>query len=374
MDGVLTLLVVESLSRGDLLEILAKGILITLVGISLCSELSFMPAVIRHRMALGTVLCLTILPLLSWGLPSWDLPILGREITRGDLDAWSFVVPIYLAVCLFLIVRLCVDVAGTALMSDRAKSAGTAWDLLPDLDHGLGDVRVKISTEIRTPLTWGWIRPCVILPRGATAWNAQDLSMILQHELTHIERADWVVHLLGRCVYALYWPIPGIRQLMRQLSLSMEQACDDRVLATGVPASRYAAMLLRQARGNRVPATVSLGHGCELGIRIRYLVVEIVDHSVLATSTTATLLASVALCVPLATMQLASRPELPELTWGGANPQKQSVAPLAAPNTLQFDPSAIAALQPGPEHPLRLPEVERPPEYKRQEKPTIPPP
>jgi hypothetical protein len=56
---------------------------------------------------------------------------------------------------------------------------------------------------------------------------------------------------------------------MRQLSLSIEQASDDRVLATGVPAPRCEAMLLRQARGNRVPATVSLGYGSELNIRIR---------------------------------------------------------------------------------------------------------
>jgi TonB family protein len=173
--------------------------------------------------------------------------------------------------------------------------------------------------------------------------------MILQHELTHIERADWAGYLLAPCVHALYWPVPRIPHLMRQLSLSIEPASDDRVLATGVPAPRCAAMLLRQARGNRVPATVSLGYGSELNIRIRKLVVEIVDHSVIATGNTATLLASLALCVPLAAMQIGSRGELPELTRGGANPKKYNVEPSTPLDTMQFDESATRQrCTPGP--------------------------
>ena len=335
-----------------------------------------MPAVVRHRIAFGTVFCLAVLPLLSWVIPSWELSILPRETAAGGSDLLSLavvLVPIYLSVALFLFARLCIDIVGTALLSGRAISAGSALELLPDLDHTRGDVQVRFCGEIRTPLTWGWTKPQILLPQEATDWDAQDLLMILQHELAHIERADWMGHLLARCIHALYWPVPGIRHLMRQLSLSMEQACDDRVLATGVPAPSYAAMLLRQASGNRVPATVSLGHGSELGIRIRYLVVEIVDHSVLATGITATLVTCVVLSVPLATMQLGSRPELPELIWGSASPKKENVAPdpLA---TLQFDESALSALHPGPKHPARTPEAEKPPKYQGQEKPTIPPP
>ncbi len=223
-------------------------------------------------------------------------------------------VPIYLGVTLFLFARLCLDVVSTAMLSGRALSIGPASDLLPDLDHACADVQVKVSSEIRTPLTWGAMKPRVLLPRGATDWDTQDLSMVLQHELTHIERADWMGHLLARCVHALYWPVPGIRQLMRQLSLSMEQACDDRVLATGVSAPRYAAM------------------------------------------------------------QLGNRPEIPELIWGSANQKKESAAAIAPLEALQFDESVMAALHPGPRHPLRPPEAEKPPKYKGQEKPTIPPP
>lgn len=372
------LFIAELLSPGDLLGLFAKGTFICLVGVAVGSEQSFMPAVLRHRIALVTVFCLAVLPLLSWAMPSWELPILAREAAGRESSMWGFVamlVPVYLGVTLFLLARLCVDIVRTAMLSGRAIPAGSALQLLSELDHSRRDVQVKFSVEIRTPLAWGWLKPRVLLPEGAMGWATEDLSMVLQHELTHIERADWLGHLLARCVHALYWPVPGIRHLMRQLSLSMEQACDDRVLATGVPAPSYAAMLLRQASGNRVPATVSLGHGSELGIRIRYLVVEIVDHSVFARGATATLVACVVLLAPLATMQLGDRPELPQPFWGSEKHQARSMQPVVpAAAAMQFDESVLAQLRPGPEHPVRPALAEKPPKFYGQEKPTIPPP
>lgn len=375
------LLLVESLPPGDFLALFVKSTFICLLGVSLGSELSFLPAVARHRIALGTVLCLAVLPLLSWTMFTWELPILQRETGGGESDLHSLaavLLAIYLVVALLLLAKLCVDLISTALLSGRAIPAGTASQLLPSLLHPRGDVRVKTSREIRTPFTWGWLKPSVLLPQEASDWAAEDLSMVLQHELTHIQRADWLAHLLARCVHALYWPLPGTRILMRQLSLSMEQACDDRVLATGVPAPSYAAMLLRQATGVKVPATVSLGQSSELGIRIRNLVVEIVDHSVLGTGTVATFTATFFTCVvitmPLATMQLGSRPELPELVWGSAKPKPKSIEPTVPTESMQIDESALAALRPGPEHPVRPSTVEKPPKFKGQEKPSIPPP
>lgn len=78
----------------------------------------------------------------------------------------------------------------------------------------------------------------------------------------------------------------------------------------------------------------------------------------IATGNTATLLASLALCVPLAAMQIGSRRELPELTRGGANPKKYNVEPSTPLDTMQFGESA---LYPGPKHPLRPTTAEKPP-------------
>ncbi len=178
-------------------------------------------------------------------------------------------------------------------------------------------------------------------------------------------------------MHALYWPVPGIRHLLRQLSLSAEQACDDLVLASGAPAHSYAAMLLRLARGTSVPATVSLGHDSELGIRIRYMVVEIVDHGVGARGAIATFVACAVLTTPLAAVQLASRPELPVqplLPWGSVDLPGQKALPGDTAATMQFDESVLTLLEPGPQRPPRPPDVAQPPQVQWQEKPSIPPP
>jgi hypothetical protein len=90
--------------------------------------------------------------------------ILARDAARGSSEPWCFVVPIYFAVTLLLLVRLCVDLVDIALISSLAIPAGAASDLLPDIDHAQGDAQVKTSSEIRTPLTWDWMSPRVLLP------------------------------------------------------------------------------------------------------------------------------------------------------------------------------------------------------------------
>ncbi len=377
MDVALYLFAPGSLIHEQLPVILAKGTLICVLAVSLCRELSFMPAVVRHRIALGAVCCLALLPMLSWGLPTWQLPILPRDSAgsgSGQFDLMALLCAAYLMVAVFLLFRLVLDVSHIARVSRRAVATGAAQDLVPELDHRRGSVPVLISDEIASPLALGWLEPRVLIPRDALNWDCQDRLMAVQHELTHIERNDWLGHVLSRLVHAVYWPVPGIRQLMRQLSLSMEQACDDEVLASGASAPVYAALLLRQARGNQLPASVALGQGSELGIRIRYLVEEIVDHSIRPTGALLSLSGCVLLSMPLAAMQLGTQPTVPVLEWGSVK-QDSVIQPLStSESSVRLNESVIKALSPGPEQPDYPPHVERPPHFEALEKPTIPPP
>lgn len=377
METVLTLLTSSGIAPGSLAGLLAKGLLICLVGLFLCSELSLMAAAVRHRIAFGAVICLAALPLLSWSLVPWELEVLPRGYGDGFADPGGIsrmLVLAYLMVALFLLARLCRDVLEVWRLSRGARVVGRH-----PLPRGLccKSIRIAISDEIRTPVTCGWLRPQVLLPEAALAWSRDDLSMVLLHERAHIDRADWPVHLLARCVHVLYWPVPGLRQLLRQLSLSAEQACDDRVLASGASPSEYAAMLLRQARGNALPATVSLGRESELGIRVRYMVVEIADHSVLARGAVATFALSMGLAAPLAAMHLGDRPEVPVLplvAWGAVGPALHATTPPGGAGRQPVDVSAVDALRPGPARPDRPLLVPYPPKLEWQQKPTIPPP
>ncbi|MEM1145924.1 MAG: M56 family metallopeptidase, partial [Pseudomonadota bacterium] len=231
MIDVVSSLLFASIGLGAVLALLAKGTLLCLLGVSVASECADMPAIVRHRIALGTVSCLAALPFLAAVLASWDLPILPRDAKSWSTEhslSGSLLISVYVSVAVILLLRLCIDVLGIAKLSGRARNVDTAAQLSPDLDHPRGSTPVKYSDEIRAPLTWGWLRPQVLMPESASNWNAEDLAMVLQHELAHVQRMDWAGHLLARCVHAIYWPVPGIRVLLRQLSLAAEQACDDR--------------------------------------------------------------------------------------------------------------------------------------------------
>jgi TonB family protein len=99
--------------------------------------------------------------------------------------------------------------------------------------------------------TWGWRRPVVLVPDVAGAWPEDRIRTVLAHELAHVRRRDWLVNLLADTLRALLWWNPLAWLVCRRLRHDSELACDDAVLAAGVPASRYAADLLEIARAGQ---------------------------------------------------------------------------------------------------------------------------
>ena len=100
-------------------------------------------------------------------------------------------------------------------------------------------------------MTWGFVRPVVVLPRAATSWDNEQLRIVLLHELGHVRARDWAFNLIGRVVCALYWFHPGVWWVARGLREDCELACDDRVIAAGVRRSDYAELLLSAATALR---------------------------------------------------------------------------------------------------------------------------
>ncbi|HSA95070.1 MAG TPA: M56 family metallopeptidase, partial [Acidobacteriota bacterium] len=123
-------------------------------------------------------------------------------------------------------------------------------------------VRLKSHPGVLIPLTWGWRRPTVLMPRGADGWSEEDRSSALFHELSHIKRRDFVVMLLVRASLALFWWNPLGWIVYRELLKEQELACDELVLRAGIKPSSYAASLLafRRSAGFRWnPSAALLG-------------------------------------------------------------------------------------------------------------------
>jgi hypothetical protein len=115
---------------------------------------------------------------------------------------------------------------------------------------------VRIARDI-TPLTFGALRPLVLLPASSESWPTERRRMVLLHELAHVQRRDCLLQAIGQVACALHWFNPLAWLAQRLMRREREIAADDRVLATGVLPSAYAAQLLAVARG--------LGAGARLG-------------------------------------------------------------------------------------------------------------
>jgi beta-lactamase regulating signal transducer with metallopeptidase domain len=111
--------------------------------------------------------------------------------------------------------------------------------------------------DVAAPMTFGLFRPVVVVPSDALDWSPADLRRALVHELEHVRRSDWAVHVLGRLVCAVYWFHPLVWVAGRQLSLEAERAADDAVVASS-ESTDYAEQLVVLAQRLSAGATQPL--------------------------------------------------------------------------------------------------------------------
>jgi beta-lactamase regulating signal transducer with metallopeptidase domain len=98
------------------------------------------------------------------------------------------------------------------------------------------------------PITFGVLRPTLLLPSAARTWTRARQYAVLRHELEHVRRHDSLSQLIAELGCALYWFNPLMWWAARRMCVEREHACDDAVLSSGSRASDYAAELLEIAR------------------------------------------------------------------------------------------------------------------------------
>lgn len=116
------------------------------------------------------------------------------------------------------------------------------------LDMRTDRLRVVASVEARVPMTFGWLRPVIVVPDDFASWSLDRREAVLLHELAHVRRRDWLVQAAGEACRALLWFHPLAHLALARLRAEAEQAADDLVLQRGARASAYATLLLDLAR------------------------------------------------------------------------------------------------------------------------------
>ncbi len=97
--------------------------------------------------------------------------------------------------------------------------------------HLNGPIQLRQSRFIAAPISFGWRRPIIVIPKGkADSLTEVELEHILLHELSHIRHKDLITNYLFCGVQALYWFHPLVWLAFRQMRQDREAYCDWSVL------------------------------------------------------------------------------------------------------------------------------------------------
>jgi TonB family protein len=108
--------------------------------------------------------------------------------------------------------------------------------------------RADFSPAVLVPMTWGVLRPQILLPEDARTWRGDTRELVMRHEAAHVASRDWAWQTIARIVTAALWFHPLAWVADRCLRQEAECAADDAVLASGADPAGYADELVRVAR------------------------------------------------------------------------------------------------------------------------------
>lgn len=122
-------------------------------------------------------------------------------------------------------------------------------------------VIIKQSDYTQSPLTYGLLKPVIVLPTFLFDDNDVNWDYILLHEFTHIKNWDVLTKLFVTMVLCIYWFNPLVWIMFYLVNNDIEMACDEDVLSEiGVKnKKKYAEMLVRLAEKNSTYYTNSTG-------------------------------------------------------------------------------------------------------------------
>ena len=127
----------------------------------------------------------------------------------------------------------------------------------------LRGVPIRRCDRIRSLLTYGLIRPVVLLPKELDCDDTQELGYVLLHEGAHIRHRDAWWKLLLAAALCVHWFNPLVWCMYVCANRDLERCCDESVVrACGLEArSEYALTLLKweERRSGLLPLCSDLG-------------------------------------------------------------------------------------------------------------------
>ena len=156
------------------------------------------------------------------------------------------------------------DPEALALWREEQKNTGFSKASLPLL----------VSPAVSTPLSVGLFSRTIRVILPERAYTAEDLRLVLRHELVHISRADGAAKFFLTFCTALCWFNPLMWLAMERSAQDIELSCDEAVLlgADEDTRRRYAELLLTTAGDSRGFTTCLAASASALRYRLRSVI------------------------------------------------------------------------------------------------------
>jgi D-alanyl-D-alanine endopeptidase (penicillin-binding protein 7) len=205
--------------------------------------------------------------------------------------------------------------AGVALASLRLFAALAVlirWRRKSERIELRDGIDLRLLPGLAGPVAAGIFKPVIFVPEAWHQWSAEVREAVLAHETKHHRRRDPLWRAIGAAACALHWFNPFVWWMARRLAEQCEFACDEALLADGMPADRYAHVLCDLAAPARSPATaLAMAHESGLEARVRRMLADSPRGSTFALALL--LLFTSLAAVALAVVRRADPPALPAI-------------------------------------------------------------
>lgn len=102
-----------------------------------------------------------------------------------------------------------------------------AWKEKHPLKRSLS---IRQTETIATPLSYGVIRPVILMPKNTEWKNIYQLRYVLEHEYVHIRRLDMLTKLIMIAAVCIHWFNPLVWVMYILFNRDLELSCDETVV------------------------------------------------------------------------------------------------------------------------------------------------
>src|SRR5262249_18703553 len=114
-------------------------------------------------------------------------------------------------------------------------------------------VAVWLSNSINTPLTFGFLKPVILLPVALmNNISTKQAETLIIHELVHIKMNDFLLNWFMIAAETIFFFNPFVAFICKRIRLEREQHCDVSVIAFNYQPALYAEALLKAEQIKRM--------------------------------------------------------------------------------------------------------------------------